>query len=89
MWYLFFPALEQYGMGNWGKVSEMLGKTEKACMDHYLDLYMPTWGNCLPESTIVDGKMVPTKELLKDPVSTTTITITTSNSGGSCGCRGD
>ena len=59
-------------MGNWGKVSEMLAvkeKTEKACMDHYLDLYMPTWGHCLPESTIVEGNMVPTEELLKDPVS--------------------
>lgn len=45
-------ALEQHGMGNWGKVSELLNakdKTEKACMEHYVDLYLHSYGSILPK----------------------------------------
>lgn len=39
-------------MGNWGKVSELLNakdKTEKACMEHYVDLYLHSYGSILPK----------------------------------------
>lgn len=39
-------------MGNWGKVSELLNvkdKTEKACMEHYVDLYLHSFGSILPK----------------------------------------
>ncbi len=39
-------------MGNWGKVSELLNakdKTERACMEHYVDLYLHSYGSVLPK----------------------------------------
>ena len=39
-------------MGNWGKVSEILNakeKTEKVCMEHYMDLYLHSYGSILPQ----------------------------------------
>lgn len=48
-------------MGNWGKVSELLNakdKTEKACMEHYVDLYLHSFGSILPKVTSgVRGKV--------------------------------
>lgn len=57
-------------MGNFGKVAEFLGtgtkeKGEKACMEHYTDLYMHSYGSLLPEHTILrDGKTVLTSTLI-------------------------
>jgi hypothetical protein len=62
--------MEQHGMGNFGKVAEFLGtgtkeKGEKACMEHYTDLYMHSYGSLLPEHTILrDGKTVLTSTLI-------------------------
>jgi hypothetical protein len=42
-------------MGNWGKVSELLNakdKTERACMEHYVDLYLHSYGSVLPKVRI-------------------------------------
>ncbi|GAB5036819.1 histone acetyltransferase complex partial, partial [Nannochloropsis oceanica] len=56
---LMLSALEAHGMGNWGKVAEVLNskdKTEKACMEHYLDLYLHSYGSILPKDTVGYGK---------------------------------
>ncbi|EKU20936.1 histone acetyltransferase complex component, partial [Nannochloropsis gaditana CCMP526] len=56
---LLLSALEAHGMGNWGKVAELLNckeKTEKACMEHYYDLYLHSYGSILPKQTLGGGE---------------------------------
>lgn len=39
---LLLEAVETYGLGNWAKVSEHVGRAEEACKEHYFSVYIDT-----------------------------------------------
>ena len=60
-------GIESYGVGNWKLISEYIStKTVRECCDHYWDLYLGIYGQCVPAKTIVDDTLVPTTSLITD-----------------------
>jgi len=60
-------GIESYGVGNWKLISEYIStKSVRECCDHYWDLYLGVFGQCIPSKTIVDDAFVATSSLISD-----------------------
>jgi transcriptional adapter 2-alpha len=91
--YIYFTGIDKFGVGNWKTVSDHVGsKTARACDDHYWELYMGSYGHCLPAQYFDNDSLreldiaVPSEIHLPEPVSSSSrLIVRGSNGDGSTG----